>query len=278
MYIRLLILTIATLFLTACHHLSETECRMMNWKQEGIRDGNDGKSVRNLSDSVEDCQKFGLSVDTPAYTAGYAIGIKQYCTPSQDLGQQHGVAGKSIDEINARQSFCVSNMQTLDLKHYNIGFKKGLAAFCTRDNGYAEALAGKTANPSCPASEYPYMNGWEAGTAQFCGNKSNGFVYGKEGKPYPDACRGPTYPDFKLQYDRGVSIKQREEQMKSKINELNSNIDSQVTHYGLRSNAGNYSLGENKTSEAWNALYSVQNMAYQRDELKNELFKNSLIQ
>ena len=37
---RLLLLVVATLFLSACvHHLTEVECKTMDWHQEGQKDG-----------------------------------------------------------------------------------------------------------------------------------------------------------------------------------------------------------------------------------------------
>jgi hypothetical protein len=253
---------------------------MMNWKQEGMSDASQAKPPRDLSRSIEDCQKYNLRVDTAAYQEGYALGVKQFCQPTFEMGQQDGQLGKSLSDIsNNRQSFCTNNLKPLNLKDYTKGLNAGLVAFCTAENGYSMGMRGEAASNACSSDKYSYMKGWQKGSVELCGNKSNGFIYGKEGKGYPAACTGPGFSDFKIQYDRGTNIKQRVDQINNNINSLNKDIDTQVRQYGLRKMSNDsYAIGANQSSEAYNALYSVQNSVQQRKQLNKELFQISMMQ
>ena len=90
--------TAMSCILVACvPHLNKQQCQSMNWYQVGYSDGTQGKLQRDLSQAIEDCAKFNLTVDTKRYTDGWRSGTRQFCHPSR--AYQLGVTGSTFNHV-----------------------------------------------------------------------------------------------------------------------------------------------------------------------------------
>lgn len=265
------------MLLNACvHHFDQAECKLTDWRAMGEGDGAKGISARDLSTIITDCQKFNISVDTNAYSAGYKVGVAKFCKPSYDDGVNAGDSGQSKTAISgARGSFCSSHGKTLVLDDFNRGYDKGIKEYCTADRGHDDGVQGKVAAAAC-GSQTSYKQAWHKGIKRFCGNKATAFSYGKSAKDYPQACTPVDYPDFKHQYDRGKTIHDHIADLNKRIDDLNTQIDSQVKQYGLNGSGSSYSIGTQKTANAMVALTNVRSLVSQRDQLKNDVFQANM--
>ena len=73
--------------------MTESECRVADWKRVGHTDGGSGVSESRLASYTEDCGKIGIEPDARAYRQGWDLGIAQYCIPAN--GWRAGVEGHS---------------------------------------------------------------------------------------------------------------------------------------------------------------------------------------
>ena len=79
------------LSLSACATLDEKECRSVNWRELGLRDGRMGYPASRLAEHQEACGEFGIRPDPGAYARGRLDGLETYCQPRNAV--QEGLAG-----------------------------------------------------------------------------------------------------------------------------------------------------------------------------------------
>jgi hypothetical protein len=82
---------VASILLTSCSTMSQSECTMANWSVVGQNDGETGKKSSHYSQYQNDCGEFGISVDIDSYISGWETGIAQYCT--RENGYRVGTSG-----------------------------------------------------------------------------------------------------------------------------------------------------------------------------------------
>ncbi len=73
--------------------MTESECRVADWKRVGLSDGGSGVPEGRLASYAEDCGKIGVEPDATAYRQGWDQGIAQYCTAAN--GWRAGLEGQS---------------------------------------------------------------------------------------------------------------------------------------------------------------------------------------
>lgn len=94
---RLLIVTaILSMGLTGCASISEDQCRLGDWYQLGLQDGQQGKTNQAANYSG-DCAEYKVSVDTAKYNQGRDEGLKTFCT--YDNGAFLGQNNQSYDNV-----------------------------------------------------------------------------------------------------------------------------------------------------------------------------------
>lgn len=87
------ILSLLTFLLAGCSSMSEKQCRSVDWGERGERDAYDGQARERIASYQDACSEFGIQADAVAYNAGYAKGLRLYCTPQR--GYAIGKAGSS---------------------------------------------------------------------------------------------------------------------------------------------------------------------------------------
>jgi hypothetical protein len=68
--------------LSGCHTLSARECQSGDWERIGRDDGAKGTKPDELERHRKACAAHAVKPDEARYRAGYAEGLKQYCTPA----------------------------------------------------------------------------------------------------------------------------------------------------------------------------------------------------
>ena len=90
----------------------------------------------------------------------------------QSTGYRHGVSGYPLAALEQITKACAGSGVKVDRLAYSTGRLKGLATFCTMDNGYRRAKAGHPAENPCPPSLAPaYAKGYAAGKLQYGSSK-----------------------------------------------------------------------------------------------------------
>jgi hypothetical protein len=114
-FTRRITFLIAVLSLTACASMSEQECLTADWRDRGMRDGQDGEPISYVESHREACGKVGVRPDMVQYRTGHAIGIKEYCTPERAL--REGRFGHSY------QRSCPAELEARFLDSYQSGYR-----------------------------------------------------------------------------------------------------------------------------------------------------------
>ncbi len=141
-------------FVSGCvSHMSQEQCQNTNWHLFGQTEGLNGQPMQNLQQKIEDCAKFGITVDQTAYSQGWTIGNKQYC--SYENGYRWGLAGQEIPAV----------CQGLALQKLMPGWRKGSAEFCAQpNNGFTLGKSGGTYPSACNGPGYqPFQSEYERG-------------------------------------------------------------------------------------------------------------------
>ena len=261
--------------LSGCaHHLNMAECQSTNWQQVGTNDGAAGRQHRDLSQSIQDCQKFNIAVNSPAYRKGWRNGAGKFCTPSYNQGLTAGQQGQDVSGINMRQGFCDQANLRLKTASYRNGFNVGIKSFCTPSQGKLIGQRGEPLPNVCPTNlATAFKHGWTKGITNFCNNTANAFVIGRDGKAYPFACTPTQYIAFKSEYDRGVNVRNRLNQINQQIANNEREIQARVINYGLIRNGSSYTLGANRSPDANNALADVWAYRRRQEDLRTQLFQ-----
>ena len=111
---------LATISLSGCASLSESECRSNSWADIGFRDGRNGRSPDRIADHKEACEKYGIEPDRDDYLDGRDEGLVQYCT--RHNGFQVGSANGTYEGV------CAASNERAFLE----GFNKGKSLYDAR--------------------------------------------------------------------------------------------------------------------------------------------------
>jgi hypothetical protein len=77
------------------------------------------------------------------------------------LGEHDGVRGRMPSEFKHHQNSCEKNAAPTDQTSYDAGYAAGIAKFCSYENGWREAFAGKIYCGQCPANlERDFLRGY----------------------------------------------------------------------------------------------------------------------
>lgn len=106
--------SLASLF-AGCASMSAEECRTANWREQGMRDGQNGQPRSYLEEHREACAKVGVVPNAGQYEAGRAVGIKYYCTPANGLNE--GRQGHSY------RNACPPELEPAFLDRYKAGYR-----------------------------------------------------------------------------------------------------------------------------------------------------------
>jgi hypothetical protein len=93
---RILLLATISALTTGCATISEEQCRLGDWYQVGLADGQTGK--KNMAaDYNKDCAEYKVSVDVEKYNTGRETGLRSYC--SYENGVLMGEQGSSYENV-----------------------------------------------------------------------------------------------------------------------------------------------------------------------------------
>jgi len=151
------LLGIGALVLAGCaQHLSQKQCKAMNWYQVAYQDGSQGLYQRSLAKDIQDCAKYKLTVDTKAYARGWHAGTRAYCKPS--TAYNLGVNGMNYNKV------CPSNL----VKSFNHSWRRGLRKYCVAGTGYNLGRAGKPMPGFCaPSQVNAFRNAYNTGLREY---------------------------------------------------------------------------------------------------------------
>ncbi|MEO1702473.1 MAG: DUF2799 domain-containing protein [Pseudomonadota bacterium] len=102
-----------TFALSSCATLNEEQCQVTDWRTLGQTDGGQGRPQSYVAEHQSACSRFGIPVDSVAWTSGWQEGIKIYCTPNN--GITVGQAGRT--NFNA----CPADQAAGFNEAYNVG-------------------------------------------------------------------------------------------------------------------------------------------------------------
>ncbi|MEO1747104.1 MAG: DUF2799 domain-containing protein [Pseudomonadota bacterium] len=103
----------AVFALSSCATLNEEQCQVTDWRTLGQTDGGQGRPQSFVAEHQSACSRFGISVDSVAWTSGWQEGIRNYCVPSNGLTV--GQAGRT--NFNA----CPADQAAGFNEAYNVG-------------------------------------------------------------------------------------------------------------------------------------------------------------
>jgi hypothetical protein len=81
-HLPLIATLLATLALSGCASMNETECRVADWRTIGYEDGAQGYSGNRIGQYRKDCGKHGVTPNLDEYTAGRDQGLREFCKPA----------------------------------------------------------------------------------------------------------------------------------------------------------------------------------------------------
>lgn len=127
------VLTMTLFSLVGCATLSKSECTEGDWRTIGYNDGQSGSEAGSrLAKHAKACDKHGVAPDRTLYQAGYAEGIKQFCSP----GNGYNI-GKSGDDYSG---VCPVELQSAFLVRYVEGLKENLAGLESEEDRLRDRL------------------------------------------------------------------------------------------------------------------------------------------
>mgnify|MGYP000462593198 FL=1 len=117
--VRLTLGIFSLILVSACTAISEEECRLGDWYQVGLQDGQAGK--KNYAATYnKDCSEYKVKVDRTLYNEGRAEGLKSFCT------YENGVVQGS--SLNGYSRVCPASLSKAFLDgytpHYNLAKAK----------------------------------------------------------------------------------------------------------------------------------------------------------
>lgn len=98
--------------------ISKKDCLADDWQTKGYQDGTRGKSPDVIASYAETCAKHGVTPDATAYSAGFDVGIVEYCTPENGFAE-----GEDNDNYSGA---CPVALETAFLEKYISGLRFAL--------------------------------------------------------------------------------------------------------------------------------------------------------
>jgi hypothetical protein len=193
-----------------------------------------------------------------------------------ERGLADGQAGSNMRNLQQDTIDCAKFQLPINAPNYQKGYKSGLKYFCTFQTGVNFGAQGNQPPAVCQSGPYfkEVLRGWKQGARQFCASPETGYSFGKDGKPYPSACNPAYYPEFKAEYDRGAILYQRISDLQSQIDRMNSTIRDLSYRYSLRYDGGGiYDIGEDRSSDAWDALDQIRHLTRRMDRFNQEIYE-----
>lgn len=151
--LRLGLVILSGLWLSACgSHLNQQQCASMNWYQVGYNDGAAGNYQQDLHNAMQDCAKFGMTVDATRYQKGWQAGVKQFCQPEQ--AEQLGIRGQTYNPV------CPSHLSAA----FDQAWRRGLHRYCIPSTGYNLGRQGAAFPDFCaPDQAVKFRNAYDDG-------------------------------------------------------------------------------------------------------------------
>jgi len=91
------LLPLILLALAGCATLNEDECRTVDWRELGVKDGRFGHPQARLAEHYEACAKHGVKPDERLYAEGRREGLRDYCVPDNAI--REGLAGRRYEGV-----------------------------------------------------------------------------------------------------------------------------------------------------------------------------------
>ena len=97
---------LASLLLSGCASLSESQCMAGDWQTVGYRDGLAGHQSAQLLTHQNACGKHGVVPDRTAYLNGWEEGVDRYCQPTNGflLGER-GAGYTNVCPVHQQAAF-----------------------------------------------------------------------------------------------------------------------------------------------------------------------------
>jgi len=111
----LVLAAIAILTTTQSCGVSEKTCLRNDWQTLGYSHGEQGKPADALNRFVKDCAEHGVTPDATAYSAGYDVGVKVYCTAEN--------GAKAGGDVEIYEGVCPANLEKAFLENYIDGLR-----------------------------------------------------------------------------------------------------------------------------------------------------------
>lgn len=108
-----ILLSLATLALSACASMSSEECVSSDWTAVGYEDGSRGYSSDRFGSHRKACAKHGITADFPAYQQGRSAGLVEFCQPAR--GFNLGASGGNYNGV------CPHDQEAGFLDAYRVG-------------------------------------------------------------------------------------------------------------------------------------------------------------
>jgi len=104
--------------------ISKKDCLADDWQTIGYKDGVRGQSPDVIQQYAATCAKHGVTPDALAYTAGFDVGIVEYCAPANGFKQ-----GAGNDDYNG---VCPAQLEVAFLKQYISGLRNAMDELAIR--------------------------------------------------------------------------------------------------------------------------------------------------
>jgi hypothetical protein len=108
-----LLAVLAVLQLAGCASISESECKLSDWRAVGYEDGSQGRPTDSFGRYRKNCAEHGVAPDFQAYQSGREAGLREYCQESR--GFQEGSRGATY------QGVCPADTEAGFLAGYDAG-------------------------------------------------------------------------------------------------------------------------------------------------------------
>jgi hypothetical protein len=96
MYFRFISIAAASMLLSNCANMNESDCINANWQLIGFEDGSLGKNESNIANHRKECAEYGVTPELAAYRKGHYLGSEKFC--SKNNGFARGSLGKEYQQ------------------------------------------------------------------------------------------------------------------------------------------------------------------------------------
>lgn len=114
--LRLPLLLIALLVMSACASISEEECLAADWYSLGVEDGSKGYPMSRIGRYRKDCAEVGVAPDAQQYGEGRMVGLETFCT--YERGYAEGKRGAGNKAVCPAGPLEAEFMQGYEAGHY----------------------------------------------------------------------------------------------------------------------------------------------------------------